>query len=95
MVTKAKLSCCKLVFPWEEKNVACLMQHYTFCLHSLWPNGYWNLTSLLFDFCGITCDYIMKSPGQGSGGITVAGGFQEKGICHTEGHNLVGMMVMG
>lgn len=37
----------------------------------------------------------MKSPAQGNGGITVAGGFQEKGICHTEGRDLVGMIVMG
>jgi len=31
----------------------------------------------------------------GSGGVTVPGGVQEKGGCGTEGHGLVGMVVMG
>ena len=32
---------------------------------------------------------------QGSGRVTILGGFQEKGRCGTEGHGLVDMAVMG
>lgn len=51
----------------------------------------------LFNFISLvsTCDHTLKSPSQASGRITVDGGFQEKGIFHTGGHDLVGVMVMG
>jgi len=32
---------------------------------------------------------------QGGGGVTIPGGFQEKDGCGTEGHGLVGVMVLG
>jgi len=40
-------------------------------------------------------DEAVAQDTQGSGGVTIPGGFQEEGRCGTEGHGLLGVVRIG